>query len=52
MGLRSLALAGLALALIPAGPAGAGDPAGERPAVDARIARWYRGVKAQDGVLT
>ena len=55
MGRRSLALAGLALALIAAGPAAAGDPAGEKAAVDARIAALQAEIaesKAQDGVLT
>ncbi len=55
MGLRSLVLAGLALALIAAGRAGAGDPAGEKAAVDARIAALQAEIaesKAQDGVLT
>jgi len=52
---RSLALAGLALALIAAGPAAADDPAGKKAAVDARIAALQAEIaesKAQDGVLT
>ncbi len=55
MARRSLALAGLALALIAAGPASAGDPAEEKAAVDARIAALQADIeesKAQDGVLT
>ena len=55
MGRRSLALAGLALALVAAGPAAAGDPAEEKAAVDARIAALQAEIaesKAQDGVLT
>jgi len=55
MGRRSLALAGLALALVTAGPAAAGDPADEKAAVDARIAALQAEIaesKAQDGVLT
>jgi murein DD-endopeptidase MepM/ murein hydrolase activator NlpD len=52
---RSLALAGLALALIAAGPAAADDPAGKKAVVDARIAALQAEIaesKAQDGVLT
>ena len=55
MGRRSLALAGLALALVAAGPAAADDPADEKAAVDARIAALQAEIaesKAQDGVLT
>ena len=55
MGRRSLALAGLALALVAAGPAAAGDPADDKAAVDARIAALQAEIaesKAQDGVLT
>ena len=55
MGQRSLALAGLALALVAAGPAAAEDPADEKAAVDARIAGLQAEIaesKEQEGVLT
>jgi len=55
MGRRSLALVGLALTLIAAGPAAAGDPSDEKASVDARIAALQAEIaesKAQQGVLT
>jgi murein DD-endopeptidase MepM/ murein hydrolase activator NlpD len=55
MGRRSLALAGLALALVTASPAAADDPANEKAAVDARIAALQDEIaesKEQEGVLT
>ena len=55
MGRRSLALVGLAVALVAAGPAAADDPADEKAAVDARIAALQAEIahaNAQEGVLT
>ena len=55
MGRRSLALVGLAVALVAAGPAAADDPADEKAAVDARIAALRAEIdhaNAQEGVLT
>ena len=55
MGRRSLALVGLAAALVAAGPAAADDPADEKAAVDARIAALQGEIaqaNAQEGVLT
>jgi murein DD-endopeptidase MepM/ murein hydrolase activator NlpD len=55
MGRRSLALVGLAAALVAAGPAAADDPADEKAAVDARIAALQADIaqaNAQEGVLT
>jgi murein DD-endopeptidase MepM/ murein hydrolase activator NlpD len=52
---RSLALVGLAVALIAAAPASADDPADEKAAVDARIAALHAEIaqaNAQEGVLT
>ena len=55
MGRRSLALAGLALALVAAAPAAADDIGDEKAAVDARIASLQAEIdasKAQEGVLS
>jgi murein DD-endopeptidase MepM/ murein hydrolase activator NlpD len=55
MGWRSLALVGLAAALVAAGPAAADDPADEKAAVDTRIAALQADIaeaNAQEGVLT
>jgi murein DD-endopeptidase MepM/ murein hydrolase activator NlpD len=55
MGRRSLALVGLAAALVAAAPAAADDPADEKAAVDARIAALQADIakgNAQEGVLT
>jgi murein DD-endopeptidase MepM/ murein hydrolase activator NlpD len=55
MGRRSLALLGLAAALVAAGPAAADDPAEEKAAVDARIAELQAEIaesKEKEGVLT
>jgi murein DD-endopeptidase MepM/ murein hydrolase activator NlpD len=55
MGRRSLALIGLAVALVAAGPAAADDPADEKAGVDARIAALQAEIdhaNAQEGVLT
>jgi murein DD-endopeptidase MepM/ murein hydrolase activator NlpD len=55
MGRRSLALVGLAVALIAVAPASADDPADEKAAVDARIAALQAQIdqaNAEEGVLT
>jgi murein DD-endopeptidase MepM/ murein hydrolase activator NlpD len=55
MGRRSLALVGLVMALVAAGPAAADDPADEKAAVDARIAALQAEIaqaNSQEGVLT
>ena len=55
MGRRSLALVGLVIALVAAGPAAADDPADEKVAVDARIAALQAEIaqaNSQEGVLT
>ncbi len=55
MGRRSLALLGLVLALVAAGPASADDPADQKASVDARIAALQAQIaesKATEGVLT
>jgi murein DD-endopeptidase MepM/ murein hydrolase activator NlpD len=55
MGRRSLAFAGLALALVAAAPAAADDIGDEKAAVDARIASLQAEIdasKAQEGVLS
>ena len=55
MGRRTLALLGLVLALVGAAPAAADDPAGEKGAVDARIAALQAEIaasKSKEGVLT
>ena len=55
MGRRSLALVGLVGALVAVGPAAADDPAGEKAAVDARIAALQAEIaqaNSQEGVLT
>jgi murein DD-endopeptidase MepM/ murein hydrolase activator NlpD len=55
MGRRSLALVGLAAALVVVGPAAADSPADEKAAVDARIAALQADIaqaNAQEGVLT
>jgi murein DD-endopeptidase MepM/ murein hydrolase activator NlpD len=55
MGRRSLALVGLAVALIAVAPASADDPADEKAAVDARIAALQAEIaqaNAAEGVLT
>ena len=55
MGRRPLALLGLVLALVAAAPAAADDPAGEKGAVDARIAALQAEIassKSKEGVLT
>jgi murein DD-endopeptidase MepM/ murein hydrolase activator NlpD len=55
MGRRSLALVGLVAALVVVGPAAADDPAGEKAAVDARIAALQAEIaqaNSQEGVLT
>ena len=55
MGRRSVALLGLALALVAAAPAAADDPVEQKATVDARIAALQAQIsssKAQEGVLT
>jgi murein DD-endopeptidase MepM/ murein hydrolase activator NlpD len=55
MGRRSLALVGLALALVTAAPAAADDPVDEKADVDARIAALQADIarsQSQEGVLT